>query len=115
MHALGRPASRCVVPDRTAVFWYELDPGLMAASGRPIVQSGVVDGGTGVHHFAPSITANTNNDVLLGFSRADATRFVEAVVTGRSHGDSPGTMSAVSVLKAGEASYFKTNGGTKNR
>ena len=36
-------------------------------------------------------------------------------MTGRSHGDSPGTMSAVSVLKAGEASYFKTNGGTKYR
>src|SRR5262249_50693492 len=39
--------------DRSAVFWYELDPALMMSSGAPIVQSGVIQGAAGSHHFYP--------------------------------------------------------------
>ncbi|MFM7144401.1 MAG: hypothetical protein ACKO2K_21055 [Alphaproteobacteria bacterium] len=34
--------------NRTAVFWYQLST---ASAAAPVVQSGVIDGGSGVHHF----------------------------------------------------------------
>jgi hypothetical protein len=76
-HSAGLPATGTV--DRTAVFWYELDPTLLPASGNPIVQSGLFDGGAGVHHFYPSIAAHQIGDAVIGFSRSDATRYAEAV------------------------------------
>lgn len=94
-------------PDRTAVFWYQLDP---LAMPTPIVQSGFLDGGVGVHHFFPSITANSLDEALLGFSRSDASKFVEAVYTSRFASDPPGTMDPISVLKLGEDSYIKDFG-----
>src|SRR5439155_10979508 len=81
----------------------------------PIVQSGVFDGGAGVHHFFPSITANSANDALIGFSRSDATRFDEPVKAGRFATDAPGTMMLPRVLKAGEGCYVKTFGKMLNR
>ncbi|MFQ6008983.1 MAG: hypothetical protein ACE5K8_08550, partial [Candidatus Zixiibacteriota bacterium] len=57
-HHAGLPEGS---PNRTAVFWYEINP---AAMPTPIVQSGVIDGGYDVHHFYPSIAVNANNDVL---------------------------------------------------
>jgi|GEM_PF-3001394 len=98
--------------DRTAVFWYELDPTAMPT---PIVQSGVLDGGSDVHHFFPSITANANGDALIGFSRSDASRYVEGVYTGRLASDPLGTMDTISVLKVGEDSYVKVGGSGRVR
>jgi hypothetical protein len=111
-HSGGLPAG--ALSQRTAVFWYEIDPAIMA--GSPIVQSGVVDPGfADGHHFYPSISVNQRNDACLGFSRSDNSRFAEAVVTGRLAGDAAGSMAAPSVLKAGEAGYFKTFGSSRNR
>jgi hypothetical protein len=56
-HSAGLPAAGTA--DRTAVFWYEIDP--TANLNDPIVQSGVVDGGADVHHFFPSIAANSTD------------------------------------------------------
>jgi hypothetical protein len=64
-HSAGLPRAGS---DRTAVFWYEIDP--TANLNDPIVQSGVLDGGADVHHFFPSIAANSTDDVALGFYRA---------------------------------------------
>ena len=76
----------------------------------PISQSGVLDGGEGVHHYYPSITANANSDAFIGFSRSDPTRFAEGVYSSRSAGDPLGTMDPISVLKPGEDSYIKDFG-----
>ncbi len=98
---------------RTAVFWYQLNPAAMPA---PIVQSGVLDGGAGIHHFFPSISANTSDAACIGFSRSDATKFVEAVYSGRLPGDPLGTMPfGIAVFKVGESSYTKFFGGPRNR
>ena len=113
MAACGAPtaaACRSAAVDRTAVFWYEIDPSALAASGQPILQSGVLDGGAGVHHFVPSIAVNRNDDVALGFSRSDAGRFAEAVFTGRTAADPAGAMGPITVLKAGEDAYIKDFG-----
>ena len=109
-HSGGLPSSGTV--NRTAVFWYQVNP---AAMPSPIVQSGVLDGGAGVHHFYPSTAANAANDALLGFSRSDAGKFVEAVTAGRFGGDPLGSMTGPSVLKTGQGCYVKTFGGTRNR
>ncbi len=103
-HSGGLPVGAV---DRTAVFWYQLNPGAMP---NPIVQSGVIDGGAGVHHFFPSIAANANNDVTIGFSRGDATRYVQGVFAGRESTDAAGTVGAITVCKAGEDSYLKDFG-----
>jgi len=101
--------------DRTAVFWYQLDPVLMAATGNPIVQSGVLEGGPDVHHFFPSITANAADDACIGFSRSDVSRFAEAVYTGRLGTDPPNTMHSISVLKRGLDIYRKAFGTSRVR
>ena len=108
VHSGGLPASSTA--DRTAVFWYELSPSQMVSSGAPIVQSGVLDGGTGTHYFFPSIAVNSSEDVCIGCSRSDSSRYVEAVATGRNFGDSSGTLDPVSVIKAGEDIYVKDFG-----
>jgi hypothetical protein len=102
------------VAQRTAVFWYEINPAIVF--GSPIIQSGVVDPGIiDGHHFYPSIAVNEQDDACVGFSRSDNSRFAEAVVTGRLAGDAGGTMEPLTVLKAGEAAYYKTFGRSRNR
>jgi hypothetical protein len=109
-HSGGRPAGGPV--NRTAAYWYQINPTGLPA---PIVQSGFLDGGAGVHHIFASIAANKNNDACMGFSRAHAGIFCEAVYTGRSGTDALNTMDPVSVLKAGEDSYVKTFSGASIR
>ncbi|MBW2400452.1 MAG: hypothetical protein JRG80_14415, partial [Deltaproteobacteria bacterium] len=111
-HSGGSPVGSV---DRTNVYWYELDPATMASSGAPIVQSGVIAGGAGTHHFFPSIAVNKDDAVFLGMSRSDSTKFVEAIAMGRESGDAAGTMSSPTVIKVGEDSYVKTFSGTRVR
>jgi len=105
-HSGGLPAE--TTADRTAVFWYQIDPTAIATG--PIVQSGVIDEGPGNHLMYPSIAANANDDAFIGCSRTSSTRFVEAVYTGRLSTDVLGSMDTLSVLKAGEDSYLKDLG-----
>lgn len=100
-HSAGLPVGTA---DRTASFWYEINPGAMPS---PIVQSGYVDNGAGTHFFFPSIAVNANNDAALGFSYSDATQYVEAAYTGRESTDTAGTMGTRTTCKAGEDSYVK--------
>ncbi len=108
-HSGGRPVGAV---DRTSTLWYQIDP---TALPGPIVQSGVIEGAAGAHHYYPSIAANSLDDACVGFSRSDSTKFIEAVSAGRLGSDPLGTMSAVTVLKAGEDAYFKVFSGNRNR
>jgi len=111
-HSAGLPAKISPSPNRTAAFWYELNPGDMPV---PVVQSGLFDGGAGVHYTFPSIAANSVNDALIGFTRVDASRYAEAVFSGRLGGDAPGVMTPISLIKAGESDYTKFFSGSRNR
>ena len=111
-HSGGLPSKINPTPNRTTVFWYQLNP---LAMPTPIVQSGVLDGGVGEHYFFPSIAANAHGDACVGFTRSDASRFAEAVFTGRLASDPTGTMQTIQQLKAGESSYSKFFGGSENR
>ena len=109
-HSAGLPVGGPAT--RTSLFWYQLNPGAMPT---PIVQSGVLDGGAGVHYCFPSITANSANDACICFSRSDATLFVQAAYAGRRSADVTGTMRPIQSLKAGESAYSKFFGDTRNR
>ena len=100
-HAAGRPATN---PDRTAVFWYEINPSLMPSD--PIVQSGFVDG-AGTHHYYPSIAVNCASDMLMGFTRSSASLFAEGAFAYRLAADTPGSTRPVELLRVGEDSYCK--------
>ncbi|MFG0274696.1 MAG: hypothetical protein ACF8QF_06535, partial [Phycisphaerales bacterium] len=101
-HAAGLPESGA---DRTAAFWYEWNP-----TNGALQQSGVISGGADTHHFFPSLSVNSANDMVIGFSRSDAGRFVEAAYTGRLAGDVFGTTRPITVMKVGEDVYEKSFG-----
>jgi len=104
-HHASLPASG--TPDRVAVFWFELLPAQMAATGNPIVQSGIIDGGPRTYYFYPSIAVNRNDDVCIGFSASDPDHFIAGAEATRVGTDPPGTIGTVSVIKAGEDPYVR--------
>jgi hypothetical protein len=110
-HSAGLPAKIRPTPTRTAAFWYQISP----QASNPILQSGVIDPGTGGVLAFPSIAVNKLDDACIGFSRMDASRYAEGAYTVRQSADAPGTTQGVVTLKAGNGPYFKTFGGGRNR
>lgn len=89
--------------------WWQLDPDTGA-----LLQFGRI--GDGVrHHAYPSIAVNARNDVLIGFSTFSAGAYVGAGYSFRTAADPPDTMQRVQTLKAGEASYYRTDLKGRNR
>jgi len=97
-------------PDRAAVQWWQFLPN------GTLQQFGRVDDSTGTFFYAyPSIAVNSQNDVLLGYSSFSASQFASAGYSFRATADAAGTLRDSVLLKAGEATYFKTFSGTDNR
>jgi hypothetical protein len=109
-HTVGLPAAS---PTRNAVFWYELLP----AAGPPtMVQQGVIEDASGAaSYFFPSIAVNSRRDALIGFAGSSASSFAGGYYAGRSSRDPPGSMQAIQLLKAGEASHFRADSAGLNR
>jgi hypothetical protein len=91
------------------VAWYQIDP-----VARSVVQQGRI-GDPSRWYYYPSIAVNQDNDVTIGFSGSSATEFAGGYYTARKSTDPAGTMQDPALLKAGEASYFKTLSGASNR
>jgi hypothetical protein len=106
VHSGGLPAGGA--PNRTAAFWYELDPAQLSTT--PIIQSGVLDPGTGSHYSYPSIVANKNDDVAIGFSHANSSTYIREMATGRLSTDAAGTMNTPYEIRPGEDTYVKDYG-----
>lgn len=95
---------------RAAVQWWNIN-----AAGS-VLQRGRVDDATGTLFYAfPSIAVNKNSSVLLGYSRFSANQYASGNYAYRTTADPANTLRNDTVLKAGEASYFKTFGGGSNR
>jgi hypothetical protein len=108
VHTLFLPAGSS--PTRTAIQWWEISP-----TGT-VRQRGRIDDATGNTFYAfPSIAVNSVNDVLIGYSRYSASQFVTANYSFRAGTDPLGSLRDDTVLKAGEASYFKTGSATPPR
>jgi hypothetical protein len=95
---------------RSAVQWWELSP-----SGA-IKQRGRIDDPTGNNFYAfPSIAVNRDNDVLIGYSRYSPTQYVSGNYSFRAGSDPANSLREDTVLKAGDATYYKTGTATPPR
>jgi hypothetical protein len=106
-HAGGFPDSAPWWLSRCAAFWYELDPSQMP---EPILQAGVIDGGTDVHHYYPSLAVDAFDNMCIGFTRSHSGIYAQGAFAGRLSAMAPGTVGPVQVLKLGVAPYIKSFG-----
>ena len=83
--------------------WYEIDTRGWPDSGQnPIlIQSGNVDGGSGVHTWFPAVYSNDAGDIGLVTAHASSSQFASVQFTGRKAGDPLGTMGALQMGKIG--------------
>lgn len=110
-HTVFLPAE---APTRSAVQWLQIRP-----SDGHLLQGGRIDDADGVspHRFyaLPSLAVNATDDVLVSYSRFSSQQYPSANYSFRSASDPANTLRDDRVLKAGDASYFKTNiNGTTN-
>ncbi|PYV19728.1 MAG: hypothetical protein DMG07_01325 [Acidobacteria bacterium] len=102
-HTVFYPASGS--PTRSSIQVWELD-----ATSLEVKQLFTVDDPTGLEFYGyPSVAANGNGDVLVGYSRFSSTTFASAAYSFRKSGDPLSTLPASQLLKAGEASYYKAD------
>ena len=95
---------------RSAVQWWQL-----STSGS-IQQRGRIDDPSGASMFGfPSIAVNTSNDALIGYSKFSTTTFASSCYAVRASTDPVNTFQPEFLYKAGQAPYFKTFSGTRNR
>jgi hypothetical protein len=96
-------------PTRGAVQWWEFNE--TAAFHRGLIDSG----STSVMYAFPSIAANRSSDIVVSFSRFSTTEFPSAAYAFRKDlGDPVNTLRAQVLLKAGVASYYRTNSAGQN-
>lgn len=110
-HAVFLPASS---PTRSAVQWWQLSP--TATGTVPPQQMGRIDDSTAANFYSwPSIAVNRNNDLLLGFAHFSSTIFAEAAYALAPFASGANTIQSPLAYKAGEAFYYITLSGTRNR
>jgi hypothetical protein len=102
-------------PTSNGLIWRQIDPSLPfpatpGAPGSMLLQDGAVTDGTDTMAAYPSIAANCADDVLIGFSRGDATKNPECAYVMRLGTDPLSTMGTTKLLKAGDSSYWKNFG-----
>jgi hypothetical protein len=80
-------------------------------------QSGVIDDyePDGLYYYFPSIAVNSLDEVIVGFSGSSPTTYASGYYTYRAPTDASDTMQSVATVKVGEATYYKTFGGSRNR
>jgi uncharacterized repeat protein (TIGR01451 family) len=92
-------------PTRAAVQWWSITPG------GTVLQHGRMDDATGVRFYAyPSIAVNQYDDVLLGYSRFAANQYPSANYAFHPYQETPGRLTADTVLKPGEAKFAIAEG-----
>lgn len=97
-------------PMRTAAQWWQFLPG------GTVQQFGRVDDPAGTVFYAyPTIAVNKHNDALLGYSRFSANQFASASYSFRFGADPGNLLRSDTLLKAGEATYYKTFNDVPNR
>lgn len=94
---------------RAAIQWYKMN-----ASSRALVESGTISD-TNLDLFYPSIAANTNGYVVIGFNGCSTNTFISSyAVAGETIGGSTVFGSKI-LLKAGVTNYSVVNGNSGNR
>lgn len=99
--------------DRWACEWFALSLSGVTAS---VSQNGRIydPSATPRHYYYGSVVATGQGHAALGFSGSNASQYVAAYTAGRLSSDTPGTMEAILLLKAGLAPYQILDG-SRNR
>lgn len=92
-----------------AIHWFQIN----GASGT-LNQEGIY-GARGRHYFYPAMTADTNGNVTMVFSRSSRREFASMRYTGRRVSDPPGRMQSSAQIRAGAAHYEGLDGLGRNR
>ncbi len=102
------------VPNRASVQWWQIDTAAGNLGG--VQQFGRIDDPTAATFFAyPSIGVNSEDDALIGFSEFSAASYAAGAYAMRMASDPPNATRPVTLLKAGQAPYFKDFGTGDNR
>lgn len=94
---------------RAAARWYELN-----AASNSLIQSGTVTDAS-LNYFYPTIAADADGNVVMGFSGSDATQYVGCYYTGRTASDPAGEMAVPVEYSPGLGPYTLTDGSGRNR
>ncbi|MFC7372604.1 hypothetical protein ACFQPF_13080 [Fictibacillus iocasae] len=94
---------------RAEAAWYQIDP----VSSTVIQQGRIRDGSRSFYY--PSLAVNAENHVVVGFSGSSPNEYASAFYTSRLGTDPAGFTQPVALMRQGQASYFKTYSGTRNR
>lgn len=105
-HTIFLPANN---PTYAAVQWWEFTE-------DATINLGQIDGGSSGRMYAyPSIAANRNNDLVVGFSRFSTNEYPSAAYAYREDlGDPFNSLRSQVVFKSGNAPYFRTNSSGNN-
>jgi uncharacterized repeat protein (TIGR01451 family) len=91
--------------------WYEFQTNPSSPASIPLLlQSGVIDPGTGVSTYFPAIDINVEDDIGLTYMESSANEYVSMYVAGQIHGDPAGTMRPGVLAQAGVAPYVAFDG-----
>ncbi|MDD5507588.1 MAG: PKD domain-containing protein [Bacteroidales bacterium] len=97
-------------PSRCSVQWWQL------SETGTIIQRGRVDDPSGTMFYSySSLSVNGINDVLVGYSSFSSSQYASANYSFRTADDPLNTLRDPYLFKSGEAPYFKTYGGDRNR
>ncbi|MBK7405344.1 MAG: hypothetical protein IPJ41_12105 [Phycisphaerales bacterium] len=85
--------------------WYEFATNGWPNSGQnpTLVQSGNIDGGSGVHTWYPALFSNNAGAIGLVTAAGASNQYASVQYTGRKAGDAAGTMGALTTAKIGTA------------
>jgi uncharacterized protein YjdB len=109
-HTVFLPYSSTVNATRSSVQWWQID-----TTGAPL-QIGLIDDPTNVNFYAfPALTPNSTDDALVGFAAFSGTTHPSAAYAMHQHIDPVDSMRPLQIFRHGQASYYKTYSGTKNR
>ncbi|MCI0743938.1 MAG: hypothetical protein L0Y58_00905, partial [Verrucomicrobia subdivision 3 bacterium] len=90
-------------PTRAAAQWWEFSESTTFHQGR-------IDDPSGAIMYAyPSLAANRNNDIVIGYTRFSTTSFPSAAYRYRDAFDPADTLRNEIIFKPGNAAYFRTN------
>ena len=83
--------------------WYEVATNGWPNSGQnpSLIQSGNIDGGSGVHTWFPALYSNGVGDIGLVTAHSSSSQYASVQYTGRKVGDTAGTMGALTLAKIG--------------
>lgn len=98
--------------------WFKLNTSAVPGGAIVLSDQGNIGGediANGSYTFYPSVAVNANGDAMFGFAASAPITFAGAFAAGRESGDAAGTVQTPLIVKAGEASYVRTFGSSRNR